>query len=103
MSISYFGIFVIIALHRAVQCILARSGLNRRQYRREYQQFLLRLRAARTSAGLTQIQAAERLGVPQSFISKCESGERRVDVVELQFLAALYKKPLSYFSNARSA
>ena len=51
MSISYFGIFVIIALHRAVQCILARSGLNRRQYRREYQQFLLRLRAAQTSAG----------------------------------------------------
>jgi hypothetical protein len=26
MSISYFGIFVTIALHRAVQCILARSS-----------------------------------------------------------------------------
>jgi transcriptional regulator with XRE-family HTH domain len=40
---------------------------------------------------------AKQLGVPQSFISKIESGERRVDVVELQALARLYKKALTYF------
>jgi hypothetical protein len=35
--------------------------------------------------------------VPQSFVSKCESGERRVDAVELQIFAKLYGKELSYF------
>ena len=61
----------------------------------------MRLRAARTSAGLTQMEVAKHLGVPQSFISKCESGERRVDVVELQVLAALYKMTLSYFVSSK--
>lgn len=34
------------------------------------------------SAQLTQVQVAERLGRPQSFVSKYESGERQLDVVE---------------------
>jgi len=43
------------------------------------------------------VEVARKLSRPQSFISKCESGERRVDFVELQHLARLYKKPLAYF------
>jgi transcriptional regulator with XRE-family HTH domain len=39
--------------------------------------------AARKKAGLTQLEVAERLGKPQSYVSKVESGERRIDVVEL--------------------
>jgi transcriptional regulator with XRE-family HTH domain len=34
---------------------------------------------------------------PQSFVSKIESGERRVDVVELRELATLYRRPLDFF------
>ena len=49
------------------------------------------------SGGLSQVDAAERLGKPQSFISKCESGERRVDVVELSAFAKMYRKDLSFF------
>ncbi len=40
---------------------------------------------------------ARKLRRPQSFVSKCESGERRVDVVELAEFARLYRKPLSFF------
>ena len=67
-------------------------------YSTRYQQFLKRLKAARLEAGLTQKQVAAQLQVPQSYISKCESGERRVDVVELLSFAAVYKKPLAYFA-----
>lgn len=41
------------------------------------------LREARTEADLRQTDLADRLGKPQSFVSKYESGERRLDLVEL--------------------
>ncbi len=42
------------------------------------------LRAIRKEAGVSQTELATRLGVPQSFVSKVESGERRIDIVELR-------------------
>jgi len=45
----------------------------------EYRRILERLREARLAAGLTQTQVAERLGKPQSFVSKVELGERQID------------------------
>jgi len=56
-----------------------------------YASLLRMLREARLSAGLTQTQAAELIGRPQSFVSKCESGERRIDVIELLDLCGVYK------------
>lgn len=41
------------------------------------------LRTIRTEKGLRQVDLAERLGQPQSFVSKYESGERRLDFVEV--------------------
>jgi len=63
----------------------------------EYKRLLLRLKQARKNAGMTQHEVAERLGVPQSFVSKSESGERRIDVIELSQFAELYGKKLDYF------
>ncbi|PJE01897.1 helix-turn-helix transcriptional regulator [Mycobacterium sp.] len=56
-------------------------------YSEEYQQLCALLRQLRREAALTQAQVAERLDVPQSFISKYESGERRLDVIELRHVA----------------
>lgn len=54
----------------------------------EYNTFLGHVVAARKKSGLTQQQLAERLGKPQSYVSKYERGERRVDVVEFLRIAA---------------
>jgi ribosome-binding protein aMBF1 (putative translation factor) len=52
----------------------------------EHERFRGLLRKARMEAGLTQLELASRLGVPQSFVSKYESGERRLDVLELRLV-----------------
>lgn len=41
------------------------------------------IREARLNAGFTQAKLAEKLGKPQSYIAKYETGERRLDVIEL--------------------
>ena len=46
---------------------------------------------------MTQVEVAQRLNRPQSFVSKIESGERRIDIVELSELARLYRRPLDFF------
>lgn len=49
-----------------------------------YARFLDCLREMRETAGLTQAGLADRLRQTQSFVSKCERGERRLDLVELR-------------------
>lgn len=66
-------------------------------YQKAHKNFLARLIEARKQAGMTQADVAKRLGKAHSFISKCEIGERRVDFVELQQLAKIYNKDLSFF------
>ena len=62
-----------------------------------YRAFLARLRQARAEAGLTQEEVAARLGRPQTWVSKCELGERRVDFVEIEDFAVAFEKPLEFF------
>jgi transcriptional regulator with XRE-family HTH domain len=69
-------------------------------YQRAYNVFRDRLIKARKDAGMTQGEVNERMGKPHSFISKCELGERRVDFVELQILAKIYGKSISFFLTA---
>ena len=63
----------------------------------DYQFLLRRLREARLAAGLTQNAVAVSLKVPQSQVSKIESGERRIDVIELKRLARIYSCEISFF------
>jgi hypothetical protein len=46
---------------------------------------------------MTPHPEAEALDVPQQFVSRAELGERRLDVVELQDFARLYRQPISFF------
>lgn len=67
-----------------------------------YEVFLRRLRKAREQANLTQAQVAARLGKPQSFVSKVETGERRLDFLEVAELAAIYRVPVDFFAPGSS-
>ena len=64
-------------------------------FTKRYEWFCEVLVNARRSKGLTQVQVAAALGTPQSYVSKYESGERRLDVVEfIAVAAALNEDPL---------
>lgn len=67
------------------------------KYRAKYKKFLQKLREARLAAGLTQVEVGKKLEQPQAYVSKIERGERRVDAVELEEFAKIYKKEIGYF------
>lgn len=64
-------------------------------YSAEYQQVCDLLRQLRREAGLTQVQVVEALGVPQSFVSRYESGQRRLDIVELRHVMKVINATLT--------
>ena len=72
-------------------------GSSKALQTKRYRAFLERLRQARVEAGLSQTELAARLGRPQTWVSKCELGERRVDFVELEDIAMACARPLTYF------
>lgn len=68
--------------------------MARSTHNRDYQLLLAVLKAARKQADVSQVELAERLGNTQTFVSKCERGERRIDAVELvEFAEALEVSP----------
>jgi transcriptional regulator with XRE-family HTH domain len=58
---------------------------------------ITRLRDAREAAGFTQVDVAKALGRTQAWVSKCESGERRIDPIDLADFAALYDRKIKHF------
>jgi len=76
-------------------------GSSKALQAKRYRAFIDRLRQARLDSGLTQVEIARRVGRPQTWVSKCELGERRVDFVELEDWAAACGKPLTYFGTRR--
>lgn len=63
----------------------------------EYRAMVELLKQARRDSGMTQGEVAAKLGKPQSYVSKVERVERRIDPPELALFAAVYGKPLEWF------
>lgn len=62
------------------------------------------IREARLNAGLTQAKLSDKLGKPQSYIAKYETGERRLDVIELlNILAVIGQNPTEFISRLQMA
>lgn len=74
-------------------------GVHRRfsLHTADYRAFRQRLAEARQEAGLTQRELAKLLRKSQSWLYKCEAGERRVDAVELAKFAKALKRPIDWF------
>jgi len=60
-------------------------------YTQQYRRFCALLIQARKAEGLTQVALAARLERPQSFVSKVERGERRLDVIEFLEVARVLR------------
>ena len=64
---------------------------------KDYKLMISLLKAARVSAGISQEELAEKMGVTQTFISKCERCERRLDLLEtMRFCAGINLKFSKY-------
>jgi transcriptional regulator with XRE-family HTH domain len=57
-----------------------------------------RFKEAREYLDLSQDEVGKKVGLPRAAISLIESGQRRVDAIELQKLAELYQRPITYFT-----
>lgn len=68
-------------------------------YTAEYTTLLALLRETRQAAKLSQIELAERLGQSQSFVSKVEIGERRLDIIQLRTICETLGTTLPAFVN----
>ena len=73
--------------------------MRKSRHPRQYDRLLEALRAIRKEAGFTQAEVGSKFGAHASFVSKIESGERRLDVVELAEFCRIYGVPLAAFLN----
>ena len=75
-----------------------KSGLTEK-----YEEFSRLLAEARQDAGLSQQELADRLGRPQTYVSKCERGTRRMDVVEfLEIAEVIGFDPVAFIKKLKS-
>ena len=58
-----------------------------------------RLKDAREYLGISQDEAAKKVNISRSAISLIESGQRKLDSLELMGLAKLYQRPIAYFTS----
>lgn len=66
-------------------------------YTKDHKFITEQLKKARIETGFDQEKVAELLGKTQSYVSKIEAGQRRIDVVQLKEFSKIYKKDLDFF------
>jgi transcriptional regulator with XRE-family HTH domain len=71
--------------------------MKKSRHSHKYRRILQLLRQLREDRGLLQSDVARKFGAYASFVSKCESGERRIDVVELADFCQVYGMSLHEF------
>lgn len=71
--------------------------MNKSIFTKDHKYTVEQLKKARIEAKLDQKQVARLLDRSQSYVSKIESGQRRIDVVQLKELGNIYQKPIVYF------
>ena len=66
-------------------------------YSKEYKLLVQKLKKARLKSGLNQVAAGKLLKKDQTFISKVEAGQYRLDAIQLNQFAKIYKKDIKHF------
>lgn len=66
-------------------------------YTKTYARLIAKLKKARKEAKLNQLAVAKKLKRTQSYVSKIESGQSRLDIIQLKEIGKIYKKALDYF------
>lgn len=66
-------------------------------YTKTYARLIVKLKKARKEAKLNQLAVAKKLKRTQSYVSKIESGQSRLDIIQLKEIGKIYKKTLDYF------
>ena len=66
-------------------------------YTKAHRALVEKLIKARKDSSLKQEDVAKLLGRTQSYISKIEAGQRRIDIIQLREFAKIYKKNVDFF------
>ncbi len=66
-------------------------------YTKEYKRLVQKLKKARLECGLNQVAVGKLLKKDQTFISKVEAGQYRLDAIQLCQFARIYKKDIKHF------
>ena len=77
--------------------VWSRSAMEKSTFTPDHERLCALLRRVRTERNLPQTEVAKRLKKPQSFVSKYESGERRLDLIELREICRVIGIPLVAF------
>ena len=79
------------------QCVYITWRVRKSIYTDQHKVLIALLRDLRVEAGLTQAELAEKIGKDQTFVSKYESGERRLDILELREICQVLGMSLEKF------